>query len=130
MTPGVTTDVARIPMQVVEGCVVASIQIELGDEVLHVFQNDLLELVRSSRARGVVLDLTGVQIIDRHDFESIRRTLSMAGLMGAVPVIVGVRPGIAASLAELGVATSGVHACLSLERAFDLIACRARGVPG
>jgi rsbT antagonist protein RsbS len=114
-------DVARVPMQLLRGCVVASVQVGLSDEVLHVFQQDLLRRVRDTRARAVVLDLSGVEILDSSDFESVLRTLRMASLMSAKPVIVGLRAGIAASLAELGVSAGGVSACATLEQAFALV---------
>jgi rsbT antagonist protein RsbS len=108
-------------MQLVHDCLVASVQVELSDEVLRVFQQDLLGMLRTTRARAVILDLSGVSILDSHDFESIRRTLLMAGLMSAAPIIVGLRPGIAASLVELGVSADDVAACLTLEQAFERV---------
>lgn len=108
-------------MQVVQNCLIASVQIELNDEVLHVFQQDLLSKLRATRSRAVILDLSGVSILDSRDFESIRRTLLMARLMSAEPVIVGLRPGIAASLVELGVSQGDINAAPSLERAIAMI---------
>jgi anti-anti-sigma regulatory factor len=121
---GAWSDVARVPLQQVHGCLVASVQVELTDEVLHVFQQDLLAAVRSTRARAAILDLSGVAILDSVDFESVLRTMKMAKLMGAWPVLVGLRAGIASSLVELGVSTGGVDACMSLEQAFELLSRR------
>ena len=118
---GAWSDLARVPMQQVHGCVVASVQVELTQEVLHLFQQDLLRTMRDTRARAVILDLSGVSILDTSDFDAVLRTLRMAGLMGAKPVIVGVRAGIAASLVELGVSGWDIDCCLSLEQAFALV---------
>ena len=115
------SDVERVPLQAVRGCVIASVQIELGDEVLRVFQHDLLAELRKTRARAVILDLSGVEILDRSDFRSINRTLRMARLMSAEPLIVGLRAGIAASLAELGAELEGVRACQTLQQALELV---------
>ncbi len=106
-------------MQLVQGCLVASVQVELSPEVLHVFQQDLLEAVRRTRARATVLDLSGVSILDSRDFRSIERTLEMASLLGAQPLLVGIRPGIAASLSELGAQCAGFAAFSTLERALE-----------
>lgn len=124
---GAWSDLARVPMQRVHGCVVASVQVELTQEVLHAFQQDLLRTVRDTRARAVILDLSGVSILDSSDFESVLRTLRMASLMGAIPVIVGMRAGIAASLVELGVSGQDIDCCPSLEQAFERVAHRDEG---
>ncbi|MEO1511773.1 MAG: AAA family ATPase, partial [Planctomycetota bacterium] len=71
---------------------------------------DLLEELRRTRARAVILDLSGVEILDTSDYRSIHRTLRMSRLMGAEPIIVGLRAGIAASLAELGAELDEVRA--------------------
>jgi rsbT antagonist protein RsbS len=114
-------DVARVPMQLVRGCVVASVQVQLSHDILHTFQQDLLERLRSTRARAVILDLSGVSILDSSDFESILRTLKMASLMSAMPVIVGLRAGIAASLVELGASLGDFASSMTLEQAFELV---------
>jgi rsbT antagonist protein RsbS len=115
------SDVDRVPLQVVRGCVIASVQLELGDEILRVFQQDLLDELRRTRARAVILDLSGVEILDSSDYTSILRTLRMGKLMGAEPLIVGLRAGIAASLVDLDVDVESIRACRNLEQAIDFI---------
>lgn len=115
------SELARVPLQLVRGCLVASVQIELTDDVLHQFQQDLLQRVRDTRARAVILDLSGVSILDSSDFESVLRTLRMARLMSATPVIVGLRAGVAAALVELGASNDDVQSCMSLEQALELV---------
>jgi anti-anti-sigma regulatory factor len=115
------SEVARVPLQVLHGSIVASVQVELGEETLHRFQQDLLELLRATRARAVILDLSGVGILDSSDFESVLRTLRMAAILSAMPVIVGLRPGIAASLVELGMTAGEIATCMTLEQAFALV---------
>ncbi len=108
----------RIPLQLSRGCVVASIQIDLSDEVLRQFRVDLLELLATSGASGVILDLSGVHVMDHQDFEELRRTIAMANIMGAQTVISGLLPGVVSSLVDLGVDTDGINATLSLDDAF------------
>jgi rsbT antagonist protein RsbS len=123
--------VRRIPLQLSRDCVVASIQIDLGDEILRQFRADLLEALRSSRAKGVILDLSGVQILDREDFEGLRQTMTMTAVMGARPLICGLQPGVVASLVELGADLDGVEAAADLDGAFELMeALRAGGDNG
>jgi anti-anti-sigma regulatory factor len=80
--------IARIPLQISRDCVVASIQVDLSDIVLRRFRRELLELVQTSGARGVILDVSGIEVMDYEDFEALRRTMAMARLMGAPSVAV------------------------------------------
>lgn len=114
-------DADRVPLQVVRGCVIASVQTELGDDVLLVFQQELLAEVRRARARAVILDLSGVEILDMSDYISIQGTLRMCRLLGAEAIIVGLRAGIAASLVDFGAELNGVHARRSLAQAIELV---------
>jgi rsbT antagonist protein RsbS len=113
--------VSRVPLQLSRDCVVASVQIDLRDEVLRQFQVDLLEYLHETGASGVIIDVSGVEIMDIDDFEALRRTLSMAAIMGARPVIVGLRPGVISSLMDLGVDPAGIDAAFNLDDGFDLL---------
>ena len=114
-----------IPLQVSRNCVVASIQIDLSDEVLGRLRTDLLQLIQRSGCEAVIMDVSGVQIIDREEFEGLRQTMSMASIMGAAPVLCGLRPGVVASLVELGADVDGIDAAADLDRAFELVEDRS-----
>lgn len=115
------TGVQKIPLQVSNNCVVASIQIDLTDEVLGKFRNDLLERLQSSGAAGVILDVSGVEIMDADDFNALRRIMSMAEIMGAKTVIAGLKPGVVSALVELNANIDNIHAALDLDDAFRVI---------
>ena len=115
-----------IPLQLSQQCVVASIQVDLDDEVLHVFRQELLELLQSSGARGIILDLSGVSIIDAEDFRALRDTMDMARLMGAITVVSGLQPGVVSALIDLEADTRGVDATLTLDDAFERMAAIRR----
>ncbi len=111
----------RVPLQVSRNCVVASIQIDLSEEVLQQFQGDLLSLLWSSGASTVILDASGIEIMDGEDFESLVHAMKMAAFMGARPIIAGLRPGVVASLIDLDVDVGNVEAALNLDHAFRLV---------
>jgi rsbT antagonist protein RsbS len=115
------TNVARIPLQVSRGCVIASIQIDLTDEVLRALRKDLLGQVRDIGARGVILDVSGVEVMDVDDFDGLRKTMEMARVMGARPVLSGLRAGVVAALIDLGAMVDGVEAAINLDDAFRLV---------
>ncbi len=111
-------DTPRIAMQVSRGVVVASIQVDLDEPVLARFQQDLLGLVHETGARGVILDVSGLELLDSEEFAALRRIIAMVALLGAESVLVGLRPGIVAALVELGADVDGLHAAINLDAAF------------
>ena len=113
--------IQRIPLQVTRGCVVASIQIDLDPEVLRQFRIDLLECVQKSRANGVILDVSGIDILDLDDFNGLRSTMEMAAVLGARSILSGLNPGMVSALIDLGADPEGVNAVLNLDDAFRLL---------
>ena len=111
----------HIPLQVVRGCVVASIQIDLTPGVMRQFRKDLLERVQESRANGVILDVSGVDILDLDDFNGLRRSMEMAEIMGARSILSGLKPGVVSALIDLGADPAGLNAVLNLDDAFRLL---------
>jgi rsbT antagonist protein RsbS len=114
-------DDMKVPLQISRNCVVASIQVDLSFGVLSRFRTDLLEALQSSGAVGVILDLSGVTVLDRHEFAALQRTMDMARLMGARSIVAGVNAGVVSSLVELGVETDGIEAALDLDHAFTMM---------
>jgi rsbT antagonist protein RsbS len=111
------SDVARITIQPHRGGLIASVQVDLDHRVLQRFQTDLLERIQESRAQFVIIDLTGVAIMDDADFTGIRRAVEMAALMGTPTVLCGLRPGVAAALVDLDVPIGGLRTKLNLDAA-------------
>lgn len=114
-------DAQQIPMQLSRGCVVASLQIDLSEDVIARFRKDLLEFLHSTGADSVILDVSGLDVIDGNDFNALKLAMSMAQLMGAHSVVSGLKPGVVSSIIELGVETRDVNAALDLDDAFDVI---------
>jgi len=115
----------RIPLQLIQGCLVASIQIDLTDQVLSLFRQELLERIASAHVHGVVLDVSGVEIMDSADFEMLKTTMNMASVMGATPIIVGLKPGVVSALVDMDVDTRGVRAALNLDDALQILGASA-----
>ncbi len=117
----------HVPLQLIQGCLVASIQIDLTGQILSLFQEELLERIASTRVHGVVLDVSGVEVMDSADFEMLKTTMTMASVMGATPIIVGLKPGVVSALVDMDVDTSGVHAALNLDDALQILGASATG---
>jgi rsbT antagonist protein RsbS len=108
----------QIPMQVVSQCLVASIQLHAAAELPRSFQHDLLDRIKRTGVSGVILDVSGVQIMDVEDFELLRRSMAMASILGARSILVGLQPGIVSSLIALDCDVDGVEAAADLDDAF------------
>ena len=112
---------SRIPLQLSRNCIVASVQVDLTDDVLRRFRLDLLEFLQRSGAQAVILDLSGLEILDLEEFEALRQTMSMVSLMGAISIVAGMRPGVVSALIELNADVEGILAAFNLDDAFSLI---------
>ncbi len=111
-------DAPAVAMQVSREVVVASIQVDLQERVLARFRDDLLARVHQTGARGVILDVSGLEMLDSVEFGELRRIIRMVGLLGAQAVLVGLRPGVVSALVEAGVEIGEVRAALDLDAGF------------
>lgn len=118
---------AHVPLQISQGCIVASVQVDLRPDVLTAFQASVLNLVRDSGARALIIDLSGVRTIDPEEFEAIRRTSDMARLMGARPILSGLSAGVVSSLVDLDADLTDVEATRDLDAAFALVDAAPEG---
>lgn len=112
---------ARIPLQISRDCVVASIQVDLDEGVLRHFRDDLLGLLHRSGLVAVILDVSGLDLMDGQDFEALRKIVAMTELMGSRCIISGLQAGVVASLVELDVDLEGLETTLNLDAAFEAL---------
>jgi rsbT antagonist protein RsbS len=114
-------DISAVAIQVSRGIVVASIQVELDDDVLARFREDLLHRIQESGARGVIFDLSGLDTLDSYEFSGLRRVMTMASIMGAESVLVGMRPGVVSALIEMGAEVEGLRSAIDLDSAYAML---------
>ena len=109
-------DVARIPILQIEDFLVASIQVPLHDRLAEQFKDDLLKRIYETKAKGFILDLTALDVVDSFLGRMIGEIAEMAGLMGTHVAVSGLQPAVAITLVELGVELSGVITVLNLQK--------------
>src|SRR5712691_3863408 len=109
-----------IPILKIGATLLATIQIELHDTVVDLFQNDVLEEIEKTGARGLIIDISGLETVDSYVARMLANTAKMAKLMGTNTVIVGMRPAGAATLVRMGYYMEGIHTSLSLEEGLQL----------
>jgi rsbT antagonist protein RsbS len=111
----------RVPMQVSQGCLVASVQVDLTEVNIRQLRSDLLTRIQIAKPRGVILDLSAIAVMDIVDWNNLRRTLDMVNIMGSKPIICGLRPGVVAALSDMDAEVSDVEAVFDLDSAFELL---------
>ena len=100
---------------------IASIQAALTDHDLLQLKDELAEKVGRLRSRGVIIDVTALDVMDSFATRTLRGIAATARLRGAQTVVVGVQPDVAISIVQLGLTLQGVATALDLEEGFELL---------
>jgi rsbT antagonist protein RsbS len=117
-----------IPILKIGQTLLATIQIELHDTVVDGFQNDVLEEIEKTGAKGLIIDISALETVDSYVARMLANTAKMAKLMGTETVIVGMRPAVAATLVRMGYFMEGILTALSLEEGLQLQATHSKGI--
>ncbi|MEU3205780.1 STAS domain-containing protein [Streptomyces cyaneofuscatus] len=118
----------RVPVLRIGDVLLVSIQVDLEDQTVLNLQEDLAEQIVSRTARGVVIDITAVEIVDSFVGRMLATIASISRLLDAETVVVGMRPAVAITLVELGLSLGGVRTALDLEKGLALLRRSAAGV--
>ena len=100
---------------------IASVQAVLTDDDLVALRRRLVDEVGETRAAGVILDVTGMDIIDSFSVRTLREVAHMIRLRGAETVIVGIQPEVAFAMVQLGLTLEGVPTALDLEEGVEYL---------
>jgi rsbT antagonist protein RsbS len=106
---------------------IASVQSALTDHDLLHLRDDLADKVGRFRARGVVIDVTALDVMDSFATRTLRGLAAATRLRGAETVVVGIQPEVAIALVQLGLDLEGVPTALDLEEGMELLARRPGG---
>ena len=121
MTSPLPADVATVPVLALGDVLLVSLQGELHDGMAERLQQDIARRVAGSTATGVVIDVSGVEMVDSFLGRIIAEIAANARLLAARTVLCGMRPAVAITLVELGLTLPGLVATLDVERAFGLL---------
>ena len=106
---------------------IASIQSALSDTEVLALRDDLTERVGTSRARGVIVDVAGMDVIDSFVARSLQSIALTAKLRGAETVIVGIRPDVAVAMVQFKLNLEPLHTALDLEEGLALLGVWTNG---
>ena len=120
----------RVPILQIGDVLLVSIQTDLDDQAVLNLQDDLAARVVDAQARGVVIDITAVDIVDSFVGRMLATIASISRMLDAETVVVGMRPAVAITLVELGLSLGGVRTALTLEKGLRLLDRSRPAMPG
>lgn len=111
----------RIPILRMGKFLLVTIQIDLYDRLATNLESDLVLMVNKTGARGVLIDISALTIVDSFMGRILGNIGSMSKIMDAETVVVGMQPAVAITLIELGLELRGVHTALNVEKGMELL---------
>jgi rsbT antagonist protein RsbS len=116
----------RVPIVRIGQILLVSIQVDLSDETTLTLQDDLSNRIVAEGARGVILDISALEIVDSFIARMIGTIAGVSKVLDAETVVVGMRPAVAITLAELGLSLGGVRTALDSDKAFAILRSMGR----
>ena len=117
----------RIPILKLGRALLVSIQVDIHDRLAKALEEDLSERIVATGARGVMIDISGLEIVDSFMGRMLDNIAAVSRLLDADTVVVGMRPAVAITLVELGLSLTGVKTALNVERGMILIGSGGSG---
>jgi len=111
----------RIPILRMGKLLLVTIQVDMHDRLAMALQDDLTTRISTDHARGVLLDISSLEIVDSFIGRMISNIAAMARVLDAETVVVGMRPAVAITLVELGLSLPGVRTALNVEKGMALL---------
>jgi len=111
----------KIPILQIDDLLLVSIQVDMHDQLALQLQDDLTEKITATSARGVLIDISSLEIVDSFIGRIIGNISAMARILDAKTVVVGMQPAVAITLVELGLTLGGVHTALNVSRGMELL---------
>jgi rsbT antagonist protein RsbS len=118
--------VERIPILKMGGYLLVTIQVDMHDRLAMTLQDDLTARIVDTRAKGVLIDISALEIVDSFIGRMLADIAAMSRVLDAETVVVGMRPAVAITLVELGLSLTGVRTALNVERGMELLRRRIR----
>jgi rsbT antagonist protein RsbS len=111
----------RIPILKMGEFLLVTIQVDMHDQLALTLQDDLTERISRTGAKGVLIDISSLEVVDSFIGRMIGSIAVMSRLMNAETVVVGMQPAVAITLVELGLTLPGVRTALDVERGMALL---------
>jgi rsbT antagonist protein RsbS len=111
----------RIPILRIGNLLLVTIQVDMHDRLAMQLQDDLTSRISATGARGVLLDISSLELVDSFIGRMISNIAAMARVLDAETVVVGMQPAVAITLVELGLSLPGVRTALDIDKGMSLL---------
>jgi rsbT antagonist protein RsbS len=111
----------RIPILKMGRFLIVTIQVDMDDRTAMTLQDDLTAAIVKHKAKGVLIDISSLDVVDSFIGRMLANTAAMARILDADTVVVGMQPSVAITLVELGLSLTGVRSALNVERGMELL---------
>ena len=111
----------RIPILRMGSYLLVTIQVDMHDKLALTLQDDLTERILSVNAKGVLIDISSLEIVDSFIGRTLANIASMARVLDAETVVVGMQPAVAITLVELGMSLPGIRTALTVETGMEYL---------
>jgi rsbT antagonist protein RsbS len=117
----------RIPILKMGSLLLVTIQVDMHDQLALTLQDDLTTRIVRDRARGVLIDISALDIVDSFIGRMLGNIAGMARILDAETVVVGMRPSVAITLVELGLSLPGIRTALNVDLGMELLRAELTG---
>jgi rsbT antagonist protein RsbS len=114
----------RIPILKMGDYLLVTIQVDMHDRLAMTLQDDLTTRIVSARARGVLMDISALEMVDSFIGRMIGDIAAVSRVLDAETVVVGMRPAVAITLVELGLSLPGIRTAVNVEKGIELLTGR------
>lgn len=111
----------RIPILKMGKFLLVTIQVDMHDRLVMSLQDDLTDKISKTGARGVLIDISALEIVDSFIGRMIANIAAMSRVLDAKTVVTGMQPAVAITLVELGLSLDGVKTALNVDRGMSLL---------
>ena len=116
-----TETTERIPILKLGDMLLVTIQVDMHDQLALSLQYDLTEKIVKTQARGVLIDISGLELVDSFIGRMLSNLAAMARVLDAETVVAGMQPAVAITLVELGLELPGIRTALNVEQGMALL---------
>jgi rsbT antagonist protein RsbS len=113
--------VDRVPILRIGDCLLVTVQIDMHDELAMALQDDLTNKIVQSKARGVLIDISALEMVDSFIGRMLGNIAAMSRILDAQTVVVGMQPAVAITLVELGLSLPGIRTALNVDAGLALL---------